>query len=450
MALLDQREDFHSFASTTLLDSRWMAVERIVASRNFAKSGRLNTFLSYIVRCAIENRPEEISEQQIGIHVFGRSPGYNPAEDNIVRTTARQLRQRLALYYMEEGSADIIRIEVPKGGYIPVFQSGERRSSDPQIVASESAPVVHEHPAIAALPETASTPRKRIGLHIPRGWLNAAALVVAGAVLALTVQACISAARLRTSENDALWRTLFSSKQTTLFVPGDAGLNMFNNQAHAPRQVALADYIGGKYLYSPKAQSPDFAGAPISSRRYVNIADLQFADRIAALARVHRDNYQIKFPRDMTTADFRNASVILSGAPVYNPWDELFDGHLNFHIVYDGAANNSMYIENRKPLAGEPSVYTTDWKKVFGYIALTDNLDNNGKVLLIEGTSHVGVEAAVDFLFNDKKMAPILAKARQSSGEPTNFEVLLDAASPNNSGSGQAEVLATRFYSPGN
>jgi|GEM_PF-6790819 len=150
----------------------------------------------------------------------------------------------------------------------------------------------------------------------------------------------------------------------------------------------------------------------------------------------------------MAPDDFRNANIILSGAPVYNPWDELFDSHLNFHFVYDNRdGRNAMYIENRKPLAGEPSAYTTDWKKVFGYIALVDNLDNNGKVLLIEGTSHVGVEAAVDFLFNDKKMAPILAKAKQGKGELASFEVLLDAASPNNTGSGKAEVLATRFYS---
>lgn len=450
MALLDQREEIPNFALTTLLDSRWIAVERVVASRNFAKSGRLNTFLCYIVRCAIENRPEEISEQQIGIHVFGRAPGYNPAEDNIVRTTARQLRQRLALYYMEEGSADEIRIEVPKGGYVPVFHPGKKRLPNLQIIASETAPAAQEPPAIVAPAEAAAIQEKRRQLHIPQAWLYAAALLLAGAAIALAIQAAISAARLRASGTDALWRTLFSSKQAALFVPGDAGLNMFNNQAHASRQLPLADYIGGKYLYTPKAQSPEFAGTPIASRRYVNIADLQFADRIAALARVRREKYQIKFPRDMTPDDFRNVSVILSGAPVYNPWDELFDSRLNFHIVYDAAANNSMYIENRKPLAGEPPVYTTDWKKVFGYIALTDNLDNNGKVLLIEGTSHVGVEAAVDFLFNDKKMAPILAKAKQSRGELANFELLLNAASPNNSGSGQADVIATRFYPPGN
>lgn len=440
MALLAHNEEVQFPPAETLSDSRWLAVGRIIASRNFAKSGRLSSFLAYIARCAIENRAEEITEQQIGIHVFGRTPGYNPAEDNIVRTTARQLRQRLALYYQEEGSADDLRIEVPRGGYIPTFQSIGKLSSDSQPAAPNTASM---QPEPLRPPLVRPTPGKRIS----KTWLYAAALLLAGAALALIAQTCISAMRLRASETDLLWREMFSSTQRTLFVPGDAGLNMFNNEAHAPRQVALSDYIGGKYLYSPEAKSPEFAGEPIAGRRYVNIADLQFADRIASLPRIRRENYRIRFPRDMTPDDFRNVNVILSGAPVYNPWDELFDSRLNFHIVYDGAANNSMYVENRKPRAGEKPIYDTDWNRgVYGYIALTDNLDNNGKVLLIEGTSHVGVEAAIDFLFNDKKMAPILARAKQRNGSLSNFEILLDAASPSNTGSGQSAVISTRFY----
>lgn len=440
MALLVQNDELQSRSAMALSDPRWVAVKRIITSRNFAKSGRLSSFLVYISRCAIENRAEEITEQQIGIHVFGRVPGYNPAEDNIVRTSARQLRQRLALYYQEEGNNDALRIEVPRGGYIPLFQSNGNHASDSRTAAPEAAFAQSELPGPSLV---ISAPSKRI----PKSWLYAAALLLVGAALALTAQKCIFVMRLRASAIDPLWREMFSPTQRTLFVPGDAGLNMFNNEAHAPRQVALADYIGGKYLNSPKAQSGEFEGAPIAARRYVNIADLQFADRIASLPRIHRENYRIRFPRDMTPDDFRNANVILSGAPVYNPWDELFDSRLNFHMVYDAADNNSMYVVNRKPRAGEMPVYDTHWNQsVYGYIALTDNLDNNGKVLLIEGTSHVGVEAAVDFLFNGEKMAPILAKAKQSNGKLANFEILLDAASPSNTGSGQSAVLATRFY----
>jgi hypothetical protein len=43
-------------------------------------------------------------------------------------------------------------------------------------------------------------------------------------------------------------------------------------------------------------------------------------------------------------------------------------------------------------------------------------------------------------------MAAILDKAGKNGAQISNFEVLLDAASINNSDSGETAVLATRFY----
>ncbi|HVJ09647.1 MAG TPA: hypothetical protein VM554_14820 [Acidisarcina sp.] len=444
MPFLEQREELQDLPSATISDPRWAAAERIIASRNFAKSGRLSAFLIYIVRSTIENRTEEITEQQIGTHVFGRAPGYNAAEDNIVRTTARQLRQRLALYYQEEGTTDDLRIEVPRGGYLPTFvQTRESHSQDLEIAPLRPPyPLSQEGTVSHSIPSSALFPEKKIR----RAWLYCA-LIIMGAALVLALQSLLSFRHLHSSATDPLWREMFSPGQTVLFVPGDAGLNIFNNQAHSTHEVHLSDYIGGRYLYSPKAQSPEFAGAPLASRRYIAMTDLQLTDRLAEVPRFRRENYQIKFPRGLRPEDFRNANVILSGAPVYNPWDELFDVRLNFHVHYSGEGQSSMYIENRKPLSGELSVYTTDSQKVFGYIAVTDNLDSNGKVLLIEGTSQVGVEATVAFLFNDTKMAPIIAKARRSDGSLSNFEVLLNATSFTNSVIGQTDVIATRFDS---
>lgn len=441
MAVLQPVAEAQSLPSPEPTDSRWTAVERILASRNFAKSGRLSAFLAYIVRCAIENRAEEITEQQIGIHVFGRTPGYNPAEDNIVRTTARQLRQRLALYYLEEGGSEPIRIEIPRGGYVPVFQSGETHTTDLHVIPQPTPALPANTPDTGERGLTAAISNRMIRAR----WLYAAMLLLAGAALTLAIQKCALMERFYASATDPLWRELFVPGEATLYIPGDAGLNMFNNRAHAPHQLALSDYVGGKFLYSPDAQSPEFAGAPLASRRYLNITDLQLADHLTALARFRREDYQIRFPRDLQPADFRNANVILAGAPTYNPWVELFDGHLNFHIAYNGAGQSSMFIVNRKPLAGEPSIYDSSSSRGFGYIALTDNLDSNGKVLLVEGTSGVGVDAAVEFLFNDKKMAPIIARAEAHNKPLANFEVLLDAAFLNGD-SGQTKVVATRFY----
>jgi hypothetical protein len=77
-------------------------------------------FYSTCVR-EITGKTAEISEHQIGVHVFGRRPGYHPGEDNIVRNYARQLRHRLDQYFLEEGRQEELRLSIPRGKYVPVY-----------------------------------------------------------------------------------------------------------------------------------------------------------------------------------------------------------------------------------------------------------------------------------------------------------------------------------------
>jgi TolB-like protein len=61
----------------------------------------------------------------VGIEVFGRAPGFDPRQDSVVRTEAARLRVRLSQYYAGEGTGDPVVIELPKGGYTPVFRQPE-------------------------------------------------------------------------------------------------------------------------------------------------------------------------------------------------------------------------------------------------------------------------------------------------------------------------------------
>ena len=56
-------------------DPRWQLVQRVVQSAQFSKSPRLSSFLLYIVAKSLAGRQREITEQQIGVHVFGRPLG---------------------------------------------------------------------------------------------------------------------------------------------------------------------------------------------------------------------------------------------------------------------------------------------------------------------------------------------------------------------------------------
>ena len=104
-------------------DANWReaAVQRVLTSSSFSKTNRLSAFLEYVCRLTLDGREHEINELNIGIGVFERRENYNASDDTIVRTTARGLRQRLKTYYETEGLGDNVRIDIPKGTYVPAF-----------------------------------------------------------------------------------------------------------------------------------------------------------------------------------------------------------------------------------------------------------------------------------------------------------------------------------------
>jgi tetratricopeptide (TPR) repeat protein len=94
-------------------------LERMLGSKLFARSEQLSRLLRFLMEAHLEGRDRELKESVIGLEVFGRRADYDPKSDPIVRTEVRRLRQRLADYYQNEGSADVLRFEIPKGGYAP-------------------------------------------------------------------------------------------------------------------------------------------------------------------------------------------------------------------------------------------------------------------------------------------------------------------------------------------
>src|SRR5215831_13126367 len=97
-------------------------LHRVVKSRIFARSKELCRFLQFAVEQKLRNRSVRLKEYLIGVTVFGRGETFNPGTDPIVRVQARRLRSKLSLYYETEGRADSVMIELPCGGYVPLFR----------------------------------------------------------------------------------------------------------------------------------------------------------------------------------------------------------------------------------------------------------------------------------------------------------------------------------------
>jgi adenylate cyclase len=84
------------------------------------------------VETVLAGRSHEIKGYTVATRVFGRGQDFNQATDPIVSIQANKLRRALERYYLVAGQNDPIRIEIPKGSYVPLFRAtGHRNGAQP-------------------------------------------------------------------------------------------------------------------------------------------------------------------------------------------------------------------------------------------------------------------------------------------------------------------------------
>ena len=144
------------------VDSVRSELDKILASHGFVNADRLSRFLRYTVEEHLNGQTDKLKESLLGIEVFGRKPSYDPRIDAVVRTEAVKLRARLKEYYDSEGSEDAVIIDLPKGGYVPVFRFREQ------------SPKETPEPEAAAAAAELAPPLPPAAAHSDRLWLKSA------------------------------------------------------------------------------------------------------------------------------------------------------------------------------------------------------------------------------------------------------------------------------------
>jgi tetratricopeptide (TPR) repeat protein len=99
-------------------------LDRVLRSATFAHSHRIRRFLQFVVEEYLGGRKHRLKEYPIGLEVFGRPDSFDPRVDSIVRVEARRLRAKLDGYYAGDGSESALRIQLRKGSYVPLFETG--------------------------------------------------------------------------------------------------------------------------------------------------------------------------------------------------------------------------------------------------------------------------------------------------------------------------------------
>ncbi|HEY6849094.1 MAG TPA: hypothetical protein VI320_23200 [Terracidiphilus sp.] len=426
-------------------DPRWGLAQRVVAGPHFVRSPLLSKFLLFVAGQALEGRQSEITEHQIGVRVFDRRPGYSTVEDNIVRNYARQLRKRLAEHFAGEGASEEFRIDIPLGGYVPVFV---RMAGDRPLAEVRRVPVsVSIHSQLMEADGAAETTAHPSNW---RRWLIRASLLTAYSVV-LVALTWFVAVKFRISHRtpepaDPLWAALFDGPANTYIVPADAGFNLLEDLARS--SLPLADYIKGAYLDLPLAGVDAHSADDLRSQHFTSFVDFQ---TVAALARLPEYNPQrafLRFPRDLRLDDLKNANAVLIGSVGSNPWAAIAGSKANFRIVYRQGMEGATII-NTNPQPGEAASYASRWNEpaheTFALIAFLPNLDGNGRFLLLQGLDVAGTQAAAETLFRPDAIAPILRRATRADGTLRFFEILLRSTSIESNSTG-TQVIACRIY----
>jgi len=381
-------------------DALQQQLERILKDPLFLNSKRYPSLLRYVVSETLDGRTDQLKERTLGMEVFGRDPEYDTNLDNVVRSTAGEIRKRLAQYYQAPQHKDEIRIDLPPGSYVPRFH----------------APAEAQPPA--APPPPSPSPRKiRI-------------LPMAGIGVAAFVLAVFTWMGLREPNGDLerFWEPVINSPGSILVCTGTV-------QSLAKQMAQLQ---GGDVEATALA-----AG----TRQHVTLEEASALMRFGSLLNRRKKPFKLRNDSSISLADLKIGPAILIGA-MNNEWTLRLAAPLRFNIQWDEGAT-MVWINDRQ----HPS--RRDWAridavppdKVTEDFALVSRFRNEttGQIAVISAGLHrFGTIAAAEFL-TDPGLISELAAAAPPGWDQMNIQVVI-ATKVINSEAGRPRIVATHFW----
>jgi hypothetical protein len=368
-------------------------------------SARLRDFLTHITLCALRQSPEEATEQQIGIHVFRRNPGFNSSEDSIVRSHARLLRLKLAAYFNAEGAVEPVIIEIPKGRYLPIFAPAPHLQ--PTVPQPEPSPQNSvENPV--EMPQSAPPARawSRWRTHAYISLIMLVILAIGGGVLWKQKRA--EATRLSGSPIETLWYPFFTGSEPPLVIYSNA---VFVGNARTGMHYAAPD--GSDNLSALRIDS------------YTGIGELIAVHQLTKLFDQHSASFVLKRSPLVTWDEAKLRNLIFIGSTVENPSLRVLPATRDFTIT---PTPTSSGFTNLHPLPGEPLIYQRPehpLTKDYAVVALLPGLQPGRRTLSFSGLTTLGTQAAVEYSCNPASVAEIMRYAAKGRNIH-DFEALIE------------------------
>lgn len=435
-------------------------LDRLVRSPQFLRAPRLQELLVYIGKQSIVEGRRELHEQEIGCSVFGRRSDYDTSHDNIVRVNATEMRKRLENYFATDGSDEPWILEVPRGGYTPVFSRRISLSATTDVDRQSD----HVSTVTTVVPELSIPSQVNPNSMRPPECNRLSRRTLMGIIFALTgivITACILCSFLllknrtmrlqmhgwqATPTLRSFWGNFLGSDRDTDIILADTSFALEEDILKI--SIPLSDYLNYAYKRLPQNISPDTRSAleATLSRNNGSISDFRAARRILMLDPLSAST-RLRFARDYTPDFLKHNNVILIGSRKSNPWVDLFQDQSEFVIGYD-AALYQIGVKNLHPVSGEPQFYPEPQDPStnvgYGIIAFLPNIGQEGNALLIEGTDSQATEAAGEFVTNEESMSSL--KRQMNVSKFPYFQVLLKTSRLSGTPF-TAQILAVRTFS---
>jgi len=401
-------------------------VERVVSSQAFGRAPALRAFLLYVTDHAISGRTEKLKEQAIGTEVLGRKPNYDPADDNIVRVRAHELRDRLAKYFASEGGQEPIVITIPRGAYVPEFVPREA--------------IATERPVLAKVADITANPTNEKTL-APLLWI-----LISVAVLVVVVSTTVILTRISMGNASHVvaggpsgamrdfWGQFFTKPNEDLkVIYSDPSFALW--QDLNDKSLNLGEYLNHKYL-----NVSDDKFFNVASRRVTSPADIAISTQIGYLAGEFGGQASPRFARDTSAESLRYGNAVLIGSHRSNPWVEIYEPSLNFELAQDPRTMAPAFL-NRAPQGGEAKMYAipamfdtqrTEEKEFasYGIIALLKGCGDRGLTVLLEGLNMQATQAVGDLVTDPRRLQAVLASMGHKPGtKVAPFEALIQVTS---------------------
>jgi len=405
----------------------------VLSSPVFQGSRRCKQFLEYVCEKSLAGNAETLKERTIAVEVFGRQPHSDLGEDTIVRVSAREVRKRLAQYYVTPGGlAAEVHIDLLPGSYAPEFRYASAAAGE----AVKSSPVLTEVRKI-------SPARWKFRFN----WIFASALTAA--VLGATVfEVAGWNSGAGAADFQRFWGPVFQSPEPLLLAV--ASPIVYHASLRA-RLLSEANQAPLPVLSQRPIQVPpeklDGSDLIAVQNQYVGFGDMVVATEVVSMLAGKKKQSLLRPSSGIQFADLRQSQTLLIGA-LTNHWTMELSQSWRFQFARNPGLQ-FMIVDTMPPRGEHPQWVTPaqpdgSANEDYTLICRIRNSVTGRLLFVAAGLKQFGTEAAGRLIADPAQLGKVLSGLPRG-WEDKNVQVVLHARVIGNT-PGPPEVVAWHVW----